>query len=132
MFDLLSFLLTAVLVVDCLFLILLILVQLPKKEAGAGIAFGAGTADALFGAGSGNALTKMTKYTAGLFLALSVTLSVMTGNHGRSNTRLLENALQQTGPTAATPAAAPAVAPASTGASSNLMISVPTNPASAK
>ena len=53
-------LLTVILVLDCLFLVLLILIQLPKKEAGAGIAFGGGATDALFGAGSGNALTKIT------------------------------------------------------------------------
>ena len=53
-------LLTFVIVLNALLLILLVLVQLPKKDAGAGMAFGAGTADALFGAGSGNALTKIT------------------------------------------------------------------------
>ena len=49
------------LVLNCLLLILLVLVQLPKKDAGAGMAFGGGAADALFGAGSGNVLTKITK-----------------------------------------------------------------------
>ena len=34
--------LTFILVVNCVFLMLLVLVQLPKKEAGAGLAFGAG------------------------------------------------------------------------------------------
>ncbi len=67
-------LLTAVLVLDSLFLILLILVQLPKKEAGVGQAFGGGATDALFGAGTGNALTKMTKYAAGIFLVLCLVL----------------------------------------------------------
>ena len=57
-------LLTFLLVLNCLLLILLVLVQLPKKDAGAGMAFGGGAADALFGAGSGNALTKITKYAA--------------------------------------------------------------------
>src|SRR2546426_681191 len=57
---------TVVLVLDSLFLILLVLVQLPKKEAGIGQAFGGGATDALFGAGSGNALTKMTKYARGI------------------------------------------------------------------
>ena len=59
--------LTLLLVINCLLLILLVLVQLPKKDAGAGMAFGGGTADALFGAGSGNALTKITKYAAGIW-----------------------------------------------------------------
>jgi preprotein translocase subunit SecG len=54
--------LTVLLVLNCLLLILLVLIQLPKKDAGAGMAFGGGAADALFGAGSGNALTKITKY----------------------------------------------------------------------
>src|SRR4051794_3576516 len=69
--------LTFILVVNCLFLMLLVLVQLPKKEAGAGVAFGGGATDALFGAGSGNALTKLTKWSAGLFLALSTLLTVL-------------------------------------------------------
>ncbi len=72
-------LLTAVLVLDSLLLILLILVQLPKKEAGVGQAFGGGATDALFGAGSGNALTKLTKYAAGIFLSLCLVLYVMGG-----------------------------------------------------
>ena len=50
-------LLTGILLIDCLLLILLVLIQLPKKEAGMGLAFGSGATDALFGAGSGNALT---------------------------------------------------------------------------
>lgn len=72
-------LLTAVLVLDSLFLILLILVQLPKKEAGVGQAFGGGATDALFGAGTGNALTKMTKYAATIFLTLCLVLYIMGG-----------------------------------------------------
>ena len=60
------------LVINCLLLILLILIQLPKKDAGAGMAFGAGTADALFGAGSGNALTKITKYATVIFLIMAL------------------------------------------------------------
>ena len=72
-------LLTAVLVLDSLLLILLILVQLPKKEAGVGQAFGGGATDALFGAGTGNALTNMTKYAAGTFLTLCLVLYIMGG-----------------------------------------------------
>ena len=64
--------LTFFLVINCIVLILLVLVQLPKKDAGAGMAFGGGTADALFGAGSGNALTKITKWATGIFLVLSL------------------------------------------------------------
>lgn len=78
-------LLTAVLVVDCLLLILLVLVQLPKKEAGAGLAFGAGAADALFGSGAGNPLTKITKFAAIVFFALLILISLLqkSVNHGK-------------------------------------------------
>src|SRR6185503_620913 len=76
--------LTAVLVLDCLFLILLVLVQLPKKEAGMGQAFGGAATDALFGAGSGNALTKMTKYATVIFLLLTMFLSVLNAQHAKS------------------------------------------------
>jgi preprotein translocase subunit SecG len=68
---------TAIMVLDCLFLILLVLVQLPKKEAGMGQAFGGGATDALFGAGSGNVLTKTTKWGAGIFFVLAIMLTIM-------------------------------------------------------
>ena len=76
-------LLTFFLVIDCLFLILLVLIQLPKKEAGMGQAFGGAATDALFGAGSGSALTKVTKYTAGIFFALTLLVSVLHGRQAR-------------------------------------------------
>ena len=77
MLTVLIWLLTAVLVIDCLFLVLLVLVQLPKKEAGAGLAFGGAATDALFGAGSGTALTKITKYAATVFFAVTLTLAAL-------------------------------------------------------
>jgi len=87
--------LTVILVLNCLLLILLVLIQLPKKEAGAGIAFGGGATDALFGAGSGNALTKITKYSAGIFIGLSLFLAVLnTGRAARSG-RSIEEQLQK-------------------------------------
>jgi preprotein translocase subunit SecG len=69
--------LTFFLVINCAVLILLVLVQLPKKDAGAGLAFGGGAADALFGAGSGNALTKITKYAAVVFFALALLIGIL-------------------------------------------------------
>jgi preprotein translocase subunit SecG len=95
----LTYLLTAVLVVDCLFLGLLILVQLPKKEAGAGMAFGGGTADALFGAGSGTALSKLTKYAAGIFFVLVFAISLL-NTHGRSSEVNYVNSVLKTQPSA--------------------------------
>src|SRR5437016_6582248 len=70
-------LLTVIMVLDCLMLIFLVLIQLPKKDAGAGLAFGGSATDALFGAGSGTVLTKITKYAAGIFFILALLLSVM-------------------------------------------------------
>ncbi len=102
MINLLIGFLTVALVLDCLFLILLILIQLPKKEAGAGIAFGGAATDALFGAGSGTALTKITKYCAGLFLGLALFLSILNAHYGPSNTQSLTERLRQKA-SAATP-----------------------------
>jgi preprotein translocase subunit SecG len=78
-----TWLLTAVLVLDCLLLMLLVLIQLPKKEAGLGQAFGSGATDALFGAGSGNVLTKLTKYTTGVFFVMTLLISVLQGHEAR-------------------------------------------------
>ena len=104
-------------------LILLVLIQLPKKDAGAGLAFGGGAADALFGAGSGNVLTKITKYAAGVFIFLAIFVSAAqthlnTGGASAFNSRLLSDqgtAPVSTGaPSGAEPTATPA-APATTG-----------------
>jgi preprotein translocase subunit SecG len=70
-------LLTFFMVLDCIVLVLLVLIQLPKKEAGVGLAFGGAASDALFGAGSGNVLTKITKYAATIFFVMAVLLSVL-------------------------------------------------------
>ena len=75
-------LLTIIIVLDCLFLILLVLVQLPKKEAGLGQAFGGGATDALFGAGAGNVLTKLTAWCAGIFMVLALLLSILHKQEG--------------------------------------------------
>jgi len=59
--------LTLLMVLDCVIVILLVLIQLPKKDAGAGLAFGGSATDALFGAGSGTVLTKLQNTPPGLF-----------------------------------------------------------------
>jgi protein translocase SecG subunit len=87
--------LTFFMVLNCLFLMLLILIQLPKKEAGAGIAFGGAATDALFGAGSGNALTKLTKYSGTVFVGLAVLLSVLNMNAARQGSRKIEQELSR-------------------------------------
>jgi len=114
--------LTVLLVINCIMLILLVLVQLPKKDAGAGIAFGGGAADALFGAGSGNVLTKITKWATGIFFAMAIIIGLVDESAHRGNTPAIIKTLEQqqksqapVGMPATTPLSA---APASTSNSS--------------
>jgi preprotein translocase subunit SecG len=100
-----TWLLTFLLVIDCLILVLLVLIQLPKKEAGMGQAFGGSTTDALFGAGSGTALTKLTKYTAGIFFVATLLLSVLHSHAARSRGGDLRNLLSTQEKVNALPAA---------------------------
>src|ERR1700739_1640174 len=101
--------LTFVLIVNCGILALLILVQLPKKDAGAGLAFGGGTADALFGAGSGNALTKITKWATAVFIVLAVILGTLQTHVSHGNQNAFEQGVEQQQQTH--PSAQPQVAP---------------------
>jgi preprotein translocase subunit SecG len=116
--------LTFFLVVNCAVLILLVLVQLPKKDAGAGLAFGGGAADALFGAGSGNALTKITKYSTIIFFALALLIGVLQDRSHEGNTSAFVNQLQQI--QTQTPSPTPAVtAPQPAAVPKNNLLSVP-------
>jgi preprotein translocase subunit SecG len=130
---------TILLIFDCLLLGLLILVQLPKKEAGVGMAFGGGAADALFGAGSGTALSQLTKYTATAFFVLVFLLSIL-NNHSRGGNaselkRQMEKMPMATPPpttTAPTPAAnnpASAATPVIPLTISSNTVAAPTTPA---
>lgn len=120
--------LSVLMVFDCVILVILVLMQLPKKEAGAGIAFGGAATDALFGAGSGNFLTKATKYTAGIFFALAIILSMIQSyrvHHGGSN--FLQQIKEQSRPTITAPPpppaqSAPATQPSSSTANTNLLL----------
>lgn len=103
--------LTFILVVNCVFLVLLVLIQLPKKEAGAGLAFGGGATDALFGAGSGNALTKMTKYAAATFLGLSLVLTILNTQRAGSSIREVEAELARRATTSSVPSQIQQVVP---------------------
>ena len=107
-------LLSVVLIADCFFLTLLVMVQLPKKDAGAGMAFGGGAADALFGAGSGNALTKLTKYASIIFFAVVLVLCVIDNNQASSNR--LKNAIANapSAPVETHPVTAPSAVPSVT------------------
>lgn len=126
--------LTFLMIVDCLILVLLVLVQLPKKEAGVGIAFGGAAADALFGAGSGNVLTKATKYIAGIFFALSLFLSILQSHfHHQTSSefeRQVEKQSSQTAPEPNIPTSPNATAPTAAGAAAATNLLLPeTTPA---
>ena len=96
-------LLTLVMVLDCLIVILLVLIQLPKKDAGAGLAFGGGATDALFGAGSGTVLTKITKYAATGFFVMALILSILQSNYHRGAGTALSKRLQGPAPLSSAP-----------------------------
>jgi protein translocase SecG subunit len=108
---------TFLLIINCAVLMLLILVQLPKKDAGAGLAFGGGAADALFGAGSGNALTKITKWATVAFILLAIILGSMevklnVGNQSGFEQGVEQQQQTQTAPRMQAPAPAPPSSPA--------------------
>ena len=106
-------LLTLILVLDCIVLVFLVLIQLPKKDAGAGLAFGGAASDALFGAGSGNVLTKITKYAAGIFFALAIVLSLMQNKLANRGTSGFSRALSESGtPSAVLPPPSSTATPA--------------------
>jgi len=108
-------LLTILLIVMSLFLILLVLVQLPKKDAGTGMAFGGAAADALFGAVSGNVLTKITKFTIIGFFAVVLVLGWVQDhmNTGPDMNAFAKKVAQQQ-QASATTMAPPPVAPTAT------------------
>lgn len=147
-------LLSVAMIFDCVILCFLVLMQLPKKEAGAGLAFGGAATDALFGAGSGNFLTKATKYSAGIFFALAIILSLLQSARAhrpgsdfmkrvqeQQNAQNAITAPPQPANPPASPASQPAVAPGtntlsipaverSTNTAAPLL-AIPTNPAPA-
>ncbi|MGB8370649.1 MAG: preprotein translocase subunit SecG [Limisphaerales bacterium] len=127
--------LTVFLVINCALLILLILIQLPKKDAGAGMAFGGAAADALFGAGSGNVLTKVTKYSTMVFFGLALVLGYLQNRvHNQGSVLEFEKQMQQKQqmqtPVSAPPPVTPAVSQPAAAPTNNLLslpLSAPTN-----
>ncbi|HXC34818.1 MAG TPA: preprotein translocase subunit SecG [Candidatus Acidoferrales bacterium] len=123
--SLIVYVLVGLLIINAGFLTLLILAQPPKKDSGAGLAFGGGTADALFGAGSGTALSKITKWATVVFIVLAVILGMMETRMHQGNRSDFESGVEQQQqmqgapqprvapqPANTPPPSAPAVAPA--------------------
>ena len=113
---------------DCVILMFLVLLQLPKKEAGAGMAFGGSATDALFGAGSGNALTSLTQWTAGIFFFLALCMALMTAHRDKNGTNGLIDALTKGGAATGKLVSQPASATPSSGGG-NLLTAPPTTSA---
>src|SRR5438094_4514257 len=106
--------LTFVMVIDCAVLVALVLIQLPKKDTGGGLAFGGGATDALFGAGSGTVLTKITKYAAATFFVMALILSILQSNYHRRAGTAFTKKLNEPGSIPTAPFSAPAAAPSAT------------------
>ena len=111
-----------------LFLILVILMQLPRKEAGLGVAFGGSATEALFGAGTGNVLTKATKYGTIIFLSLCMIQALLYVHKANASKNvILEKLSQQTPQTA--PTTVPSPTQPVTTATSAVVTPMATNPA---
>ena len=78
----------------CLLLIVLILLQRSKNE-GMGLAFGAGTGEALFGARAGNVLTKATVIIGIVFLVSTLVLGSLFSQKQKSATDRYKAATSQ-------------------------------------
>jgi preprotein translocase subunit SecG len=74
-------LLTAVNLIVCLLIVLLVLLQRPKNE-GLGAAFGGDTAGNLFGAQTTNVLATLTRWMGAIFLGLCLVIAVL-GTHDK-------------------------------------------------
>ena len=95
-----------------LLMILVILMQRPKSE-GLGAAFGGGVTENIFGAQTTTVLTKATGWFAGIFFALTFTLSVLYAHKGRTESALSRELKNAPAPPPAASAAASPAAPAS-------------------
>jgi preprotein translocase subunit SecG len=101
---------------------LVILMQRPKSE-GLGAAFGAGVTENIFGAQTTNVLAKFTTWLAGIFFALTLTLSILYAHQSTASSAfrrelMKTQAAPQTSPapagTHSSPGPSPATTPAQT------------------
>ncbi len=105
-------LITVVHVLVALFMILVVLVQ-GGNQGGVGAAFGGGNSAGVFGAtGATSLLGKLTYGAAGLFMATSITLTVMQGKGGNVGLKEKLKGSAETTPAVPAPAAAVPAAPA--------------------
>lgn len=107
----LVWILRGALVLVCLLMVLVILMQRSKQE-GIGAAFGAGMTESVFGADTGNILSKTTVWCAVLFFAITLSLSVIAANKYRAGASGLSQVARDAAKDMAPPAAAVTNAPA--------------------
>lgn len=123
-------LLLTVQALTCLFLILIVLMQPSKADGGLGAAFGAGATDTLFGARTGNVLTKGTIWGATILFVTSVLLAILIA-HQKPTSIVLDKAIatQKTAEkAAATPASEKTSAPAKSAAPAEKVAEKPATP----
>jgi preprotein translocase subunit SecG len=89
-------------------MMLVILMQRPKSE-GLGAAFGGAVTENLFGAQTTNVLVKFTAWLAGIFFAITFTLSVLYAHRSLGGSSLSRE-LKKTAPAAQAPAGSPSAA----------------------
>ena len=121
--------LTLVMVLDCVVPDFAGADAIAEKRSRSGPGVWAGATDALFGAGSGNVLTKITKYAALTFFILAVFLSILQSMHYNRSTNTFRENLgkspkQASGAMAPAPATAPAAASPAVTTGSNAPITL--------
>lgn len=101
--------LTALLVLVCVLMVVVVLMQRPKNE-GLGAAFGGGMTENIFGAQTTHVLQKFTVWLGIVFFALTLLLAVLYAKRGTGETAIQKELLNQPVP-AASPAAQPSASP---------------------
>jgi preprotein translocase subunit SecG len=110
-------LLLAIWLLVALLMVLVILMQRPKSE-GLGAAFGGAVTENIFGAQTTNVLVKFTAWLAGIFFAITLTLSILYAHRSVGGDSALRRELMkkqtaaQTSPAPAAATASPATSPA--------------------
>ena len=120
---LIHYLIPVIHVLDCLFLIVVVLLQ-TGKGADMGAVFGGGSQTLFGSSGAGNFLTKLTTATAIIFMVTSLILT-----YGQSRTAT-SNLLQRLPPAPAATAPAPAAEPEQGGTEAEAPAEVPPAPPS--
>ena len=69
----------------CVLLVIAILMQPSKADSGVGSAFGGQATDALFGAGGGTVLAKITAWLTAIFFVLTFSLAILIAKHSRKS-----------------------------------------------